>query len=234
MFMNTLNSKKNESNKFIYQLTDKLNLRNPNKNMALANLSIYYTWKNIKSEYNNNRFTISAPTWNDEFDLPDGSYSISDIQDYFEYIIKRHETFADNPPVKIFVNKIKNRIVFKRKTDYKLELLSKETMQLLGSSKKEIDQNKNEEIVPKLETVEVVLVHCNLVNNNYQQASKVLFTFVPNQQFGQLTTITPHSPTMLKTTNAESSFIEIWFVDKNNRPLEIEDNVNITLIIGIS
>ena len=136
MFMNTLNSKKNESNKFIYQLTDKLNLRNPNKNMALANLSIYYTWKNIKSEYNNNRFTISAPTWNDEFDLPDGSYSISDIQDYFEYIIKRHETFADNPPVEIFVNKIKNRIVFKRKTDYKLELLSKETMQLLGSSKK--------------------------------------------------------------------------------------------------
>ena len=88
--------------------------------------------------------------------------------------------------------------------------------------------------MPKLETVEVVLVHCNLVNNNYQQASKVLFTFVPNQQFGQLTTITPHSPTMLKTTNAESSFIEIWFVDKNNRPLEIEDNVNITLIIGIS
>ena len=87
MFMNTLNSKTSESNKFMYQFTDKLNLKNPNKNMALANLSIYCTWKNIKSEYNNNKFKIHAPTWNDEFDLTNGSYSVSDIQDYFEYII---------------------------------------------------------------------------------------------------------------------------------------------------
>ena len=73
-----------------------MNLKNPNKNMALANLSIYYTWKNIKSEYNNNKFKIFAPTWTYEFNLPDGSYSVSDIQDYFEYIIKKHETIADN------------------------------------------------------------------------------------------------------------------------------------------
>ena len=92
-------------------------------------------------------------------------------------------------------------------------------MQLLGSSKKVINKNKIGEIVPRLETVEVVLVHCNLVNNNYQQASKLLFTFVPNKQFGQSITITPHSPTMLKTTNAEFSFIEIWFTDQNNRSL---------------
>ena len=82
--MNTLNSKTNESNKFIYQFTDKLNLKIPNKHMALANLSICYTWKNIKSEYNNNKFKISAPTWNDEFNLSDGLYFISDIQDYSE------------------------------------------------------------------------------------------------------------------------------------------------------
>ena len=82
-------------------------------------------------------------------------------------------------------------------------------MQLLGSSKKVIDKNKDGELIPRLETVGVVLVHCNLVNNNYQQASKVLFTFVPNNQFGQLITITPHLPTMLKTTNREFSFIEI-------------------------
>ena len=107
-------------------------------------------------------------------------------------------------------------------------------MQLLGSSKKDIDQNKSGEIVPRLETVEVVLVHCNLVNNSYQQASKVLFTLIPNKQFGQLITITPHSLTMLKTTNAEFLFIEIWFTDQNNRPLEIENNVNITLIIGMN
>ena len=92
-------------------------------------------------------------------------------------------------------------------------MLSKKTMQLLGSSKIDVDQNKDGEIVPKLETGEVVLVHCNLVNNNYQQASKVLFTFVPNKQFGQLVTVTSHSLTMLKTTNEEFSFTEIWFTD---------------------
>ena len=151
-----------------------------------------------------------------------------------ECIIKKHVTIADNPPVQTYVNKIRNRIVFKIKTGYKLELLTEETMVLLGSSKKVVDKNKDVEIVPRLETVEVVLVHCNLVNNNYQQASKVLFTFAPNKQFGQLIAITPHSPTMLKITNAEFSFIKIWFTDQNNRPLEIEDNVNITLIIGIS
>ena len=232
--MNTLNSRTNEYNRFFYQFIDKLNLKNPNKNIALASLSIYYTWKNIKSEYNNSKFKISAPTWNDEFNLPNGSYSVSNIQDYFKYIIEKHEAIADNPPIHIHANKIKNRIVFKIKTGYKLELLTEETMQLLGSSKKFIDKNKDGKIVPRLETVEVVLVHCNLVNNNYQQASKVLFFFVPNKQFGQLITITPHSLTMLKTTNAEFSFIEIWFTNQNNRPLEIEDNVNVTLITGIS
>ena len=113
-------------------------------------------------------------------------------------------------------------------------MLSKETMKLLGSSKKDIDQNKNGELVPRLETVEVVLVHCNLVNNSYQRASEVLFTFAPNKKFIQLITITSHLLAMLKTTNAEFSFTEIWFMDQSNRPLEVEDNVNITLIIGIS
>ena len=148
--------------------------------MALANLSIYYTWKNIKSEYNNNKFKISAPTWNDTFDLPDGSYSISDIQDYFEFIIKKHETLTENPPVQIYPNKIKNRIVFKIKTDYKLELLTPETMRLLESTKKGVDKDKDGENAPRLESVEVVLVHCNLVKSDYQHTSKVLFAFVPN------------------------------------------------------
>ena len=130
--MNILNSRTNDSNRFIYQFTDKLNLKNPNKNIVLANLCIYYTWRNIKSEHNNNKFKIHAPAWNDEFNLPDGSYNIEQIQDYFKYIIEKHETIADNPPIQIYVNKIKNRIVFKIKTGYKLELLSEETMQLLG------------------------------------------------------------------------------------------------------
>ena len=102
-----------------------------------------------------------------------GSYSIADIQNYFEYIIKKHETFTGNTPVLICVNRIKNRTIFKIKSGYKLELLSKETMQLLGSSGNTIDSDKDGELVPKLEVAEVVLVHCNLVNNGYQQASKV-------------------------------------------------------------
>ena len=170
--MNTQNSNTNEPHRFKLDLTDKINLKNPNKNMALANLSIYYTWKNIKSKYKNNKFKISAPTWNDTFDLPDGSYSISDIQDYFEFIIKKHETLTENPPIQIYPNKIKNRIVFKIKTGYKLELLTPETMRLLGNTKKDVDSDKNRENVPKLESVEVVLVHCSLVKNNYHTHQK--------------------------------------------------------------
>ena len=136
-------------------MTDKLNLRNPKRNMILANLSIYYTWKNIKSKYNNNKFKISAPTWNETFDLLDSYYSIDDIQDYFQFIIKKHETLTENPPVQIYQNKIKNRIVFKIKTGYKLELLTPETMKLLGSTNKIVDNDKNGENVPKVEIVEV-------------------------------------------------------------------------------
>ena len=231
--MNRANSKTKHSNKLIYNFTDKLNLKNPNRNIALANLSIYYTWKNAKSDYNNNKFKISTPTWNDTFDVPGGSYSISALQNYFEYIIKKHETIADVSPVLIYVNEINNRIVFKIKSGYKLELLSKETMRLLGSSTGTIDGDKNSELVPKLGSVDLVLVHCNLVNNSYQQDCKVLFTFVFNKKYGQLITVSPERLIMLKTVNTEFSFIEMWFTDQDNRPLEIEDSVNISLIIGI-
>ena len=231
--MNTANSKTKHPNRFVYTFTDKLNLKNPNKNIALANLSIYYTWKNIKSDYNNNKFKISAPTWNDTFHVPDGSYSIAALQDYFEYIIKEHETIANLSPVLIYANEINNRIIFKIKSGYKLELLSKETMKLLGSTTNSIDKDKDGDLVPRIESVHLVLVHCNLINNSYQQASKVLFTFVPNKKYGQLITVSPHSLIMLKTGNTEFSFIKIWFTDQDNRPLEIEDSVNISLIVGI-
>ena len=184
--------------------------------MALASLSIYYAWKNVKLIYNSNNFKTSAPTWNDTFDLPDGLYNIPAIQNYIEYIIKKHETIAETAPILIYANKISNRIVFKIKTGYKLELLSKETMKLLGSTKDTIDADKNSE---RLENVEVVLVHCNLVNNSYQQASRVLFTFVPNKQYGQLISISPNSLIFLKTMNTEFSEIEIWFTDQNNNSL---------------
>ena len=222
--------KTSKSHRFKLNLTDKLSLKDPKKNMALANLIIYYTWKNINSEYNDNKFKISAPTWNDTFALPDGFYSISDIQDHFEFFIKKHETLTENPPVLIYPNKIKNRIVFKIKTGCKLKLLTPETKKLLGSGKKEVDKDKDGGNVPKLESAEVVLVHCNLVKNDYQHTSKVLFIFVPNKQFRQLINISPHSLTMMNTVNTEFSSVEVWFTDQASKALEIEVNVNLTFI----
>ena len=103
--------------------------------IALSNLSIYYTWKNIKSSCNNNKFKISALTWNDEFELPDGSYSVSDIQDYFEYILKKHGESVDKPSIQIYVNKIENRVTFKIKNGYSLELLTPEIINYLEALK---------------------------------------------------------------------------------------------------
>ena len=166
--------------------------------------------------------------------MPDALYNISEIQDYIEYIIKKHETIDENAPILIYANTIYNRIIFKIKSGYKLELLSKETMKLLGCTKDTIDADKNSENVPKLENVEVVLVHGKLVNNAYQQHSRVLFTFVPTKQYGQLISISPHSLVFLKTMNTDFPEIEIWFTDQSNNALEIEDNVNISLIINTS
>ena len=191
IFINSENSKTSEYHVLVLKLTDKLDLRRGQKTAALSNLSIYYTWKNIKSSYNNNKFKISAPTWSEEFELPDGSYSVSDIQDYFEYILKKHSESVDNPSIRMYINKIEKRITFKIKNGYYLELLKPETMKLLGSTKSKITKDKNGENVPHLEIVELVLVHFNLVNNDYQQDSRILFTFVPNKSFGTLLEISP-------------------------------------------
>ena len=118
--------------------------------------------------------------------MPGGWYSVSDIQDYLEYILKKHRENNDNPSVKIYVNKIENRITFRIKNGYSLKLLTPEAMKLLGSTENKIIQDKNGENVPHLKITEEVLVHCNIVNNDYQQDSRVLYTFVPNKPFGSL------------------------------------------------
>ena len=128
--------------------------------MASDNLNIYFTWKSITSEYNNNKFKISAPIWNDKFDLIDGSW-----------VCHKKQTLTKNPPVLNFVNRIKNRIVFKIKRRYQLELLTSETMNLFRSTK-DVDKEKDWENVPKLESVEVALVQCNLVKNDYKKNQK--------------------------------------------------------------
>ena len=148
---------------------------------------------------------FSAITWKDTSDLPGGSFSIADCQDYFKSIIKKNnETLTKNLPIQI----------------------------LLGSTKKDADKGKGGENVPKLESVKNVLVHYNLVKNDYQNTSKVLFTSVLNKQFGRLINILSNSLTMMNTVKIKFSSVEIWFTDQVNKALEIEDNVNLTLIIG--
>ena len=178
--MNSENSKANEPHKTVLNLPQRLDLRSWDKHVTLRNVSIYYIWKNIRKQYNNNKLKIIAPAWNDEFELPDGSYSVSDIQDYIEFVTKKHETLTIIPPIHVYINRINNRLVFKVKDEYKLELKTPETMKLFGSTKKLIDKTKNGENVPSLEVVEVVLVQCNLVDNQYQQTSAVLYAFSPN------------------------------------------------------
>ena len=142
IFMNSENGKTSDPRRLLLNLTDKIDLRRKDKYIALSNLSIYYTWKNIKKSSKSNTFKISAPTWNEEFELPDGSCSKSDIQDYFEYILKKHGEKTVNPSIRIYINKIENRIAFKIITGYYLELLTPETMKLLGSIKSKITKMK--------------------------------------------------------------------------------------------
>ena len=232
IFINSENSKITDPHRVLLNLTDKINLKRSDKYVALSNLSIYYTWKNMRKSYKNNKFKISAPTCYEEFELPDGSYYVSDIQDYFECIVKKDETVTDNPSIRIYVNKIENRITFKIETGYYLELLTPETMKLLGSTKSKITKDENGENLLHLEITEVVLVHCNIINHDYQQDSKVLYTFVPNKSFGQLLEISPKNVIFLKNFNSQFSYIEVSFTDQNSKPLEIEDKINITLVIN--
>ena len=231
IFINSGNSKTSEFHFLVLKLTDKLDLKRGQKAVALSNLGICYTWRSIKSSYNNNRFKISAPTWSNEFELPDGSYSISDIQDYFKYILKKHSENVDNLSIRKYVNKIENRITFKIKNGYYLELLTPETMKLLGSTESKITKDKNDKKVPHLQIVEVIFVHCNHVNNDYHQDSRILYTFVPNKPFGSLIEISPPNHIFLKTFNSEFQEIKVWFTDQHSRPLEVEDKINLTLII---
>ena len=140
--MDSENSKISDPQRLLYNLSDIINLKRSDKYVVLSNLTIQYSWKSIKMSYKNNNFEVSPPTWNEEFKLPDESYSVSDIQEYFDYIIKKHEIVIDNPLIRIYVNK-ENRTTFKIKTGYYLEFLTPETIKLLESTKSKINKDKN-------------------------------------------------------------------------------------------
>ena len=153
-------------------------------------MPIHYTSKSIRQQYKNNKLKIIATTWHEEFQLPDGSYPVSDIQDYMEHIIKKGKTLATNPPIYSYISRINNRLVFKIADEYKLELQTPATMKLFDSTINLIDKTKNGEM-EKLEVVEVVLVQCNLVGNQHQQKSEVIHTFTPNKSYDYLLNVEP-------------------------------------------
>ena len=223
-------NKANKPHKFV--LT-RLDIRISNKYVHLENISIYYTWKNTRQPYKNNKVKIVTLTWNDDLKLPDGSYSMPVIQDYIEYIIKKHKTLPINLPVHIYVIRINNRLVFKIKDAFKLELQTPKTTKVFGSTKKLIDKTKNLENVPNLEIVDVVLVQCNLVDNDCQQTSEISSSFTPNEFYAYWLNIESKNLMFLKSCSTlKLDEIIIIFTDKNDRPLEIEDKVILKLLIN--
>ena len=232
-FLNAENSKTNELHKLVLNLLQRLDLKSSNKHVVLQNLSIYCTSQNIiRKQYKSNKLKIIAPIWNDEFELPDVSYSASDIQDCIEYIIKKYKILTAIPPIHVYINRINNRLVFKIKNGYKLQLQTPETMKLFSSRKNCKTKQKIRENVPGLDVVEVVLVQCNLVYNQYQQKSEVLYTFTPNTSNAYLLNVEPSDLVFLKSYNTEFDQIIITFTNQNGRPLEIEEKVNLTLYIN--
>ena len=157
---------------------------------------------------------------------------MSGIRDYIEYIIKNRETLTTIPPILVYINKVNNRLMFIIKDAYKLELQTPETMELFHSLKRLRDKIKNEKILSSFDVVEVVVDQCNLLDNQYQQTSEVLYTVTPNKSYAYLLNVEPSKLVFLKTYNTEFNEIITTFIDKNGRPLEIEGKVNLTLLFN--
>ena len=161
-------AKTNKPHKFVLNLSQRLDIRCSNKYVALQNLSIYYTCKNIRKQYKNIKLKIIAPSWNDEFDYQMFLILCQIFKTLLNTSLKKHENLMTIPHIHVFINRINNRLVLKIQNEYKLELQTPETMKLFGSTKNLIDKTKNGEKVPTIEVAEVVLVRCNLVDNQYQ------------------------------------------------------------------
>ena len=187
--MNFKWSKTSDGHKLLHNLTDKIYLKKEDKYITLLYLSIYYTWKNIKKLYKNDKCKTSALKWNlknPNYQIDSIPYQIFKIILNFEYILKIYGEEAVNSSITTYVNNIENRITFKMKTGYYLENLTPETKKLLGSIRSKITKNKNSKNAPNLKITELALVHCNIVNKKYQRSLRVLYALVSNKSFGQL------------------------------------------------
>ena len=170
---------------------------------------------------------------NEEFELPWIIFCIRNSQ-LLRIYLKKHWEKNNNPSIITYINKIENRIPFRTKTGHYVQLLTSEVVKLLGSGNSKIAKDEKGENFPNLEITEVVLVHCNIVNNNYQQDLKVLYTFILNKSFGQLLDISHKNLTHLKSFNSEFPYIKVRFDYQNSEPLEIGDKTNVILVINES
>ena len=222
IFLNSKNSKTSDPNRLLLNLADKINLKRSDKYFALSNLNMYYTWKNIKKPHKNIYLKYQL-----QHEMKNLNYLMDHfLSQIFKIILnnlKKNGEKTVNSSIRLYKNKIENRITFKIKTGYYLELLTPETTELLGSTKIKIKKDGNDENVPPLEISEVLLIHCLIVNINYQQCSKVMYTSVPNKSFVQLLDISPENFIFSKTFDSEFSYSEVCFTDQNSKPLEIKD-----------
>jgi hypothetical protein len=224
-----------------YKLSSKLNnpMRLKNSYVCISDISIYYSWPNIKDSYGNNKCTYKRTIDNKEFPItiPDGSYEIEDINNYIHHIMKNNGDNEDKEkkyPIELYANNIYQRVTIVTKDKYILELPIDGLGKVLGFTKVPepgiknvyIGQNKqqNGDTIPQVERVESVSVHCNLVNNIYQLDNSLIYSFTPDKSFGSLLNIKPNFPFWRNTrSNTDINEIEIWFTDQNNIPLDIED-----------
>ena len=247
IFMNSANSKTPKPNRLILRLQNKMDLSLRKKSVALANLSIYYSWKNISSELKNNKLIIGYDDSDQEWTVPivDGSYSAKTISDYIFGSIEENrdrdkDSFWNNAKkrgdepseiFKLYHDKIRNRTAYVIKNKYYIKLPTKEIRHLLGISKEKIEGSDYGDLVPQIEPVTAVLVNCNIVDNEYQRNSKLLYSFVPDKPFGSLLHIEPKSEIFAKTFAGGFYDINVWFTDQNGNDLKIEDAISLTLVI---
>ena len=175
IFMNTEKSKTNEPHQFILNLSQRVDLRSSNKHVVLQNLSIYQTRKKIRKQYKNNK--LNSSKWNDEFQLPDSSYSVSDVQDYIEYIIKKHEALTTNRPLHVSINRVNDRLVFKIKDRCKLELQTPETMKLSDDTQTKQKTKKNYQVLKQLKQFQFSVIQ-QIININKSLKYYTLFLLI--------------------------------------------------------
>lgn len=226
--LTTANSKTTEPHKYSYKLTNAMHL--DNHYVCLSNLSIYYTWKNIRASYSNNWLRYRVRDKDVDVIIPDGSYSVKDINNYMHLVMMTNKDAAkDDYPISIYPNPTLNRVSVVVKPDCSL-VLGKGMAHVLGFSNHTITTTSHGDLVPKLERVEAVLVHCNLAQNNFTQDSSLIFSFVPDSAFTTQLHQKPNFPLWRQTRkNSEIREIDIWFTDQLYRPLQIEDNILIEI-----